>query len=932
MAFNVGTAIGYLDLDTSGFQKGFQSALKDLKVFKDDSATATDKLSALGSATKEVGSTLTKKVTLPIVGLGTAAVGVAANFESAMSQVQATMGVTSDSTSELNGQTVNTMDALSGLAKEMGEKTKFSASEAAAAINNMAMAGYKTQDIFEALPGVLSLASAGGLDLDYATQLAANGLNVMGMGVGDINELSDKLAVTASNAYGSVSDFGEGLLIAGAQAKLTNVSLTDTFTALGILGDNGISASEGGTYLRNTLKNLYTPTEAAAKQLEELGVQTSNSDGTLRDFQSVLQDLGGALDNLSDDERVKAMNNIFDTRTISAANALIDNSKDRWDELSATIDNAGGAAEQMANTQLDNLQGQMTILKSALEGVAIGFGELLIPVVKDVVGWLQKLLDWINGLNEDQKDFIKNVALVVAAVGPILLVISKVIGAIKGVIKVGKLLAKGIGLLISNPIALIIAAVVALVAGLVVLYKKNEKFRDFVDTAWGKIKDTISNVVDAIKTFFTETIPNAIDSVKKFFESLGDKVKSIFTEVIPGAIDAVIEWFKKLADNIGKFFTETLPQAISDFGDTLKTFFTETVPEAIEAVIEWFAKLPERIGYWLGYAVGKVARWVVDTWNEAKEIGPKVIDAVVTFFKELPGKIKEHLETALKNFVDWATKLKDNAKEKISEVFNTVVNFFKQLPGKIKEHLSTAFKNFADWAKNVKNEAKQKISDTINTIVNYFKELPGKIKSKLSEALDKVKTWGSDTLKAAKESMKEVVTGIIRAFKDLPGDMVSIGKNLLKGLVKGITSMVKSVVDSVKHVGSKVIEGFKDAFNIHSPSRETVTLGIMLMRGLAKGMSDSMSLVRREVEAVSDMVTDTFDKTLPTARQLNLGVEALEQGVTAKSRLSSQSSGPVTAGSSISNTYVFNSPKAVTPTVAAKLMKQTAQQLSMSIT
>lgn len=400
---DLGSAVGYLLLDTKGFSSGFTSALQSVKTMQSQSATTADKFTAMGTAMTAVGGRLTKSVTLPLVGLGTAAVKTAADFEKGMSQVQATTRYTKDTMVKLDGASVNAMDALSDLAQEMGATTKFSATEAAEAINNMAMAGYSVQEIYDSLPGVLNLASAGALDLDYSTQLVANGLNVMGMETSEVTELADKMAVTATKAYGSVSDFGEGLLVAGAQAKLANVSLTDTFTALGILGDNGISASEGGTYLRNTLKNLYTPTKDAADALNALGVKTADDNGKLKDFQTVLQELGVALDGLTEEQRITYMSRIFDTRTISAANALIANSTERWDELSAAIDNASGAAEEMKNAQLDNLSGQLTILKSSIEGAAIAFGNAMLPVIKDLVSAFQSLMNWLNNLDESQK-------------------------------------------------------------------------------------------------------------------------------------------------------------------------------------------------------------------------------------------------------------------------------------------------------------------------------------------------------------------------------------------------------------------------------------------------------------------------------------------------------------------------------------------------
>lgn len=806
MAVNVGEAVGYLDLDTSKFKKGISSALQELQAFRNSASSMGDKITALGSSMTKMGSTMTKSVTGPLLGLGTAAVATTAKFESAMSQVQATMGITKDATSELEGQTVNTMEALGDLAKELGENTKFSATEAAEAINNMAMAGYNVDEIYTALPQVLSLASAGALDLDYATQLVANGLNVMGLKTEDAGELADKLAVTASNAYGSVSDFGEGLLIAGAQAKLANVNLTDTMTALGILGDNGISASEGGTYLRNTLKNLYTPTDDAAKALEELGVKTANSDGTLRDFQDVLKDLGGSLDGLTDDQRIQYMSRIFDTRTISAANALLANSGERWDELSAAIDGAGGAAERMAETQLDNLPGQLTILKSSLEGAAIAFGELLLPVIKDIIAAIQRFTEWINNLSDRQKQVIVTIAEVLAVIGPLLLIIGKVVTLVGKVMNVIKILKPAIAALnavmAANPIILIITLIAGLIAALVALYKKNEDFRNFVDNAWAAIKETVSTVVNDLVTFFTETIPNALKSA--------------------------IDWVKNFADKIAKFFTETIPNKLSQL-------------------------------------------------------------------------------------IDW------------------------------------------------------------------FKSLPGKIWDALLNAIAKVKQWGVDLGNWVKTKIPEVVTSIVTKFKELPGKLLSVGKNLVEGLWNGINDKVGWVLNKIKGFGSKVLNGIKSIFGIASPSKKTKEMGKYLAEGLALGIEDNEDLVTDSADSLAgglletlksmteklagmiDLVSNPFEalnsqksaydaitesiwkqiealKELKAIRDLIFIRSSLNRADSILAEINSSrnshsvqhSQGSSNQSSYVGgNTYNFYSPKAISPVEAAKLMKQTAQQMAL---
>ena len=274
---------------------------------------------AYAEKANKIGGTITKvgeaimPASMATVGLGTAAVKTAANFDTSMSQVQATMGLTKDSTSKLNGETVNTMDALSKLARTMGKDTKFSASEAADAINILAMAGMDTDDIYSALPATLNLAAAGNIGIAQAADYATGIMSGFGMKTQDASKVADVLAVTASSAKGSVSDFGAGLAQAAGQASITGQSFEDTATALGILGNHNISAAEGGNMLQRVLKNLYQPTSTAKDALDALGVSAYDSEGKARPLQDVLTDLRGKLGELSEEDYNSVMGQIFDT-------------------------------------------------------------------------------------------------------------------------------------------------------------------------------------------------------------------------------------------------------------------------------------------------------------------------------------------------------------------------------------------------------------------------------------------------------------------------------------------------------------------------------------------------------------------------------------------------------------------------------------------
>lgn len=679
MALDLGSAVGYLLLDTSNFKKGLTTASQDMQTFFDKSTKAGDKMTALSSAMRKTGSTLTKTVTLPLVGLGTVSVKTAATFESAMSQVQATMGLTADSTSELKGQTVNTMDSLSSLAKQMGAETKFSATEAAEALNNMAMAGYNVNEIYDALPEVLNLASAGALDLDYATQLAANGLNVMGYGTDRLSELSNKLAVTASSAYGSVSDFGEGLLVAGGAAKSANLNFTDTFTALGILGDAGISASEGGTKLRNVILSLYAPTDIAAEELKTLGIQTKDADGNVRDFQEVLKDLSGALDGLSESDRLNAINTIFNKADIAGVNALLSNCTDRWDELSSTIDNAGDAAGQMSDTQLNNLNGQLTILKSGLEGLAIAFGEALLPLVKDVTAAIQAIVTWLNNLNDEQVQTITKVLEFAAALGPILLIGSKVVAGLNSIVT-----------LITNFVPLVTAfgstvaglaapilAVIAVIAAIKLAWDTNfggmrDTLTEFMDT----VIDRVTVIVEFLQTIFTAFIGVFIDNwqsnwinIRLIFEETWNAIETVFGSVIKvitnalslflnvitlnwsGAWENIKSIFSAVWDAIGSLLNLALDLILNDFVVVIPTLFMAAT-NAWNSIKDAFSQVWNAITSWFSGAINDPVRTV-------ESIAGALFNAGVSIFSSLWDGLKsiwESITSWVSDCVDWITE------------------------------------------------------------------------------------------------------------------------------------------------------------------------------------------------------------------------------------------------------------------------------------
>lgn len=332
-------------------------------------------------------------------------IDVGATFEASMSQVAA-----------ISMATEEEFEALSAAAKEMGATTKYTAAEAADGLQYLSLAGYSAAESIEALPKVLRLAQAGGMDLAYASDLLTDSMAVMGLGIKDMDNFSDQLAMAASKSNTSVAQLGEAVLVAGGQAKLASMSTEEMNTALGILADNGIKGSEGGTALRNTLKNLYTPTSQSAKVMKKLGLSTSDAQGNLRDAQDVLKDLKKSLDGMSESKRIETMGDIFDTRTIAAASALLENCGDRWDELEGYLSDCDGAAKRMADTMNDNLRGRLDEMSSAAEALGITVFEKAAPGLKTLAEAATSAISAVDLFAQNGGlDIISNVAPILLA-------------------------------------------------------------------------------------------------------------------------------------------------------------------------------------------------------------------------------------------------------------------------------------------------------------------------------------------------------------------------------------------------------------------------------------------------------------------------------------------------------------------------------------
>ena len=793
--------------------------LKNLETQANQSATAVQKIAATGEKFKTVGDNISSAgqkllpVTAGVTALGTASVTTAANFESSMSQVQATMGITKDFMSKVNGQSVNTMDTLSKLAKKMGAETAFSASECAEALNYLALAGYDTEQMCNTLPTVLNLAAAGDIALADASDMVTDAMSALGMGVDEAETMVDQMAKTASTTNTSVAQLGEGILTIGATAKSIKGGTAELNTALGILANNGIKGAEGGTHLRNIILSLQNPTDKAAAQMEALGISVYDSEGNMRSMNDILGDLNKSMDGMTSAEKSNIIGTIFNKTDLSSVNALLANTGSTWDSLQKSITESGGAAQQMADTQLDNLQGQITILKSALEGLAISFGELLMPAIKQIVGWVQKFVDWLNGLSEGTKKTIVTIALLAAALGPVLIVIGKVISAVGTIMTVVPKIAGVINTvkgafaalnttMLANPIVLIIAAIAALVAAFIYLWNNCDGFRQFWIDLWENVKQVAITVWNAIKEFFSQVW----EAIKTIFSTVFEVIKTLVT--------TYFNLYKTIIETV----FNVIKTVITTIWETIKGVFT-TVFNVIKTLVTTYFNIYKTI---IQTVLTVIQTVITTVWNTIKTVITTVLNAIKTIFSTVWNAIKTIISAVVSGIKGLITGNFTAVKNSITTIMNT-----------IKSTISTIWNTIKSTVSTVLGAIKNAVSSVFNGIVNAVKGAMGNV-------LNAVKTGFSN--------VKGHITG-------LASQAFTWGKDLIMGIVNGIRSCIGAVGDAVSSVANKIRSFLHFSVPDEGPLTDYESWMPDFMGGLAKGIEKSKGMVAKAIEGVSqDMI------------------------------------------------------------------------------
>lgn len=646
---NVFDLVARIVLDTDDYRRSLEQAGSDTNAFGDKLKNGLSKVAKVGAAGMAA-------ATAAVTAFGGSAIKAGSEFDSSMSQVAATMGTT-----------VDEIGNLRDFAMEMGAKTAFSARQAADALNYMALAGYDAEESMQALPNVLNLAAAGGIELAAASDMVTDAQSALGLSMEESAELVDKMAMASSKSNTSVAQLGEAILTVGGTAKTLAGGTTELSTALGILADNGVKGAEGGTALRNIILSLSAPTDTAAAAMKSLGLEVFDAEGNMRPLNETFGDLNTALSAMTQGEQTQVLNEIFNKVDLKSVNALLANTGARFDELSGYIDEAAGAAENMANTQLDNFAGDITLLKSAVEGVQIAFSDKLSPALRegtqfltDLAGKAQEFIE-NGGIEKLVQGFLNLVPAITGATSAVVayksaMAISSLVDAATRTVRAYQAANEGATVaqallnttILKNPFALIVSAIAAVGAALVTLYMTNEDFRNKVQEIWGNIKEIFSGAWESIKETW--------DTVKPYFLEIWEGIKTAFNgaaEFLGGVFSAawsviqkvwgpVSGYFQNIWNTISGIFSaveavlsgdfsaawESIKGVLSGWGEYFSGLWG-TVKSIFSGVKDWFFDVGKNVleGIWDGisdkveWLKGKVAG-VVDTikgWFTGKD-------------------------------------------------------------------------------------------------------------------------------------------------------------------------------------------------------------------------------------------------------------------------------------------------------------------------
>lgn len=851
-------ADGYLNFDTKINENGFNKGISNL------SKIAT---TGLGVA---VGNAITKVVD-KVGSIGTAAVKVGMNFEAEMSKVASISGATGDEFQKLIDK-----------AKEMGSKTKFSATESAQAMEYMAMAGWKTQDMVGGLKGIMDLAAASGEDLATTSDIVTDALTAFGLKASDSTHFADVLAKASSNANTNVAMMGETFKYVAPVAGALGYSVEDCSVAIGLMANSGIKASQAGTSLRQMLSRMAKPTDEAQAAMDKLGVSLTDSAGNMKSLDTVMGDLRNGFKGLSKAEQTQLAASLAGQEAMSGLLAIVNASDGDFDKLKNSIYNCKDAAANMAAVAQDNLAGQITSLKSKAEGLGIAFyGSIQEPLkelasvgvkaledlnnaytsngfvgfineIGNKVPLLQSFTDAIAGLAEKTKsmsmDELMNLgktAAVLAGAGPVISLFGSQIGNVQTAVEGFSGLTTGV-----------LSELGKLPKGFKSATKSATNFqKDFT----GSLKGLGSAITGPFQVL-TPKLSATVGKIGKVVSSVPGKIGGAVGKIgsaIASKIPRITSAFSLLGDTAGYLgawggqIGSTLQGVLGTVAGFIPSFVGLMNFGAVAAVVVAglglvYSQFGTQIDQILLLAQTKGPEIISNFGAGITAALPGLISSGATLILGLMNAITANLPSLISVGASIIATLVGSLGAQLSQLIPAAVQMILTLV----ESLISNLPQLITSGLQLMEGLAQGIANAIPQVAAKAPVIIGKLASTIITNLPKIIQTG---VKIITQLAVGLVQGIPALLGKIPSmisqiknaftsvNWGSVGMNIISGIASGISSAVGSLISAATSVASSALDAIKSKLGIHSPSRVfRDQVGKMMALGMGIGFEKNI--------------------------------------------------------------------------------------------
>ena len=780
---------------------------------------AQSKITRLSSSLTSIGSSLTMKLTVPLILMAQQALKTSGEFEQSMANAASVSGATGEE-----------LEKMTQIARDMGKTTVFSASQAADAMYYMASAGYKVEQMAQAIQPILNLASATQNDLAFTTDTVIATLNQFQLESSDAGRVTNVFASAIGNSQATLDKLGTSMKYVGPVANSLGWSLEEATGALSVLYNAGYDGSMAGTSLRQSLVALMNPTSSAKKIFEELGVSLSLLDPTTNKFADIIDTLKN-----SGISTAQAME-VFGARAGPGMMALLSQGGSAVSNLTEKITDTNAAAE-MAEKQINTMEGSIKLMKSMMEEIALVIGETLIPITRELMDkYIMPLLTKLQALSDVAKTTALKIALIAAAIGPVLLVLGKVVKVIGVVVKIAGLVA--------SPIGLIVVAIVVLLAILYRLFKTNEDFRNKVLNIWDKIKTGIVNAMATIKGWWDKNSQTVLQSVMNVFQGIAQVAKASI-EIITGV-------FKKLLSSMLYLWENN-----KEFRDAIKGIWTgikQSITSSISFIIAW----------WQEYGA-KLLASISTIFNTIWDVIVLVLDQVIKSITVFLGYLNPIWESLKSTFMSlW---------EAFAELWDLLEPLIIALGAVLATLLSVAVGVFNGIIQAL-GPFILAIIDVFNIVIDVVKAIVALLQGDLDGAFSYIKDAGQGVLSFFShiwESMqnfaKGFVDGFLGFFSSFGVDFVEVAKNICKSvgdwfanlwedIEKGASNIWTAITDIFGNIGDWFSGLFKDAYD----------WGANLIACIVNGINDAVKWIEDSVNSVGQTIKDFLGFSSPTKK------------------------------------------------------------------